>query len=159
MGLFKDMAEARFWDKWDRKFSFGSERYIKPFNTTVKETAESLNISEGQTDVDIATDISDWIHNHHEYKLSKRWKRPEATVREGSGDCEDYTFLLASILPHYGINEFSIVTGEAQIADKGEFHVWLEIDGNVIDPTASKSQQENVEYESELVYDIETEGY
>lgn len=159
ISLFKEMAEARFWDNWESRFSMNSHKYIKPQQPEVADLVGSLNVMSNQTDIGIARDISDWIAGNHEYNLTKRWRKPEDTINEGMGDCEDFTFLLASILPHYGVTDFSVVAGDAISDGYKELHVWLEIDGEVIDPTATSLQAEDVEYQSEITFDIKTESY
>lgn len=159
MGLFDKMAEASFWDNWETKFQMGYNKYIAPDDSMVATQAEKLNISDSQTHIDIAKDISSWIARNHDYNLSKRWKTPAATIKERVGDCEDYTFLLASLLPHYGVTEFTIHAGNADSEGFSEMHVWLEIDGEVIDPTANALQVTGIDYKPELSFDITTDKY
>jgi len=153
-GILSGISESYFWDNWESKMMVNYRKYIAPDSQAVTELANSLNILENQTHAGIAGDISDWIANNYDYKLEKRWRRPEETIQDQMGDCEDYTFLLASLLPHFGVDEFTIVAGEAITGSKSELHVWLEIDGDVTDPTADALQAQSVSYMDELRFDI-----
>jgi len=152
--LFSDISEAYFWDKWESKMMVNNRKYISPDSPDVKQLADGMNILTGQNDIGIARDVSDWIASNYDYKLEKKWRRPRQTIIDQMGDCEDFTFLLASLLPHFGVDEFTIVAGDAITGNLSELHVWLEIDGEVIDPTASALQAEHVRYNSELRFDI-----
>lgn len=159
MGIVQDMAEAVFWDDWESKFSLNGDSYIKPFNEAVKEEAMEIDVGQGLSDIETAKKLSSWIANNHDYKLSKIWKRPEETISDRRGDCEDYVFLLGSLLPHFGVSEFTVVAGTASSHGRDEFHVWMEVDGEVIDPTSEKFENNQVRYEGDLFFDITTEGY
>lgn len=159
MGFLDSIMEANFWDNWESKFNLNGKRYLDPDEQKVRHTVEHLNIAENRSDIEVARDISDWISSNHKYELTKRWRKPEDTLEEGVGDCEDYTFLLASILPHFGIKKFDIVAGDARYSGNSEFHVWMELDGEVIDPTASSLQSETVQYIPELTFNIDMDNY
>jgi len=156
--LLNKMSDAYFWDKWRSKMLVNERKYVDPASREVRQLAQRLKILTNQTDKGIAEDISDWIASNYTYKLEKRWRRPRETINEQMGDCEDFTFLLSSLLPHFGVTDFSIVAGEAVTGDNRELHVWLEIDGEVVDPTASALQATNIDYNRELTFQITTES-
>jgi transglutaminase-like putative cysteine protease len=157
IGVFKDIMVNRFWADWDQKFKRTYEMYVNPDHPDVKMEAERLNISKSQTDIEIAHDLWGYIREEYDYNLTKRWRQPQDTIHEGVGDCEDYCFLIASLLPHFGVNRFTIVAGEAVYQEKGEFHVWMQIGDEIIDPTAAKWKVSKLDYQPELIYEIKTE--
>lgn len=154
IGVFKDLMVNRFWADWDQKFKRANSQYIKPDHPVVVREAGSLNINTAQSDVDIANDLWDYVRDNYGYNLTKRWRHPEDTIDEGLGDCEDYCFLIGSLLPHFGVNEFTIIAGKASFQEKSEFHVWMKVGDSIIDPTAAKWKVNKLSYRPELVYDI-----
>ena len=158
IGLFKDLMVNRFWADWDQKFKRTHRQYINPDAPSVEQEAERLAISENQTDVQIAHDLWDYILEGYDYNLTKRWRHPEDTIHERIGDCEDYCFLIGSLLPHFGVHKFTIVAGKAVYQKKGEFHVWMRVGGEIIDPTAEKWKVSELDYQPELTYEIEVEA-
>lgn len=157
IGVFKGLIVDRFWRDWDQKFKRGYSRYINPDHELVKEEAERLNINPALTDIEIANKLWNYILEEYEYKLEKRWRPPQDTIREGTGDCEDYCFLIGSLFPNFGVNEFKIIAGEAKYQNKSEFHVWMKVDGEIIDPTAEKWKVKELNYSPELTYNIKVD--
>lgn len=157
-GLVEDMAEARFWDNWESRFNLNGGDYIKPYRESVVEASMNLDIPNGLSDVEVARKVSSWIAKHHDYKLEKRWRRPEQTLADGKGDCEDYVFLLGSMLPNFGVKEFTVAIGSAHSHGQEEFHVWMEVGDEVVDPTAKKFGNYEVRYEPKEKFDIEING-
>lgn len=153
-GIFENIMVDRFWYEWETKFTRMSDAYINPNHPLVVEEAERLDIDKNQSDVAIAKELWKYIQNEYKYKLTKKWNRPEESIRIKIGDCEDYCFLLGSLLPHFGVNEFSIVTGSAITENASEFHVWMIVGDEVIDPTAPVDMQREIEYQTELRFDI-----
>jgi hypothetical protein len=55
-------------------------------------------------------DIRDWVATNIDYMLDEQrwgedyWQTPEETLSYGSGDCEDFSVLLCSLLRAYGID-------------------------------------------------------
>jgi len=55
-------------------------------------------------------DIRDWVANNIKYKSDEErwsedyWQTPEETLSYRTGDCEDFSILLCSLLRAYGIN-------------------------------------------------------
>ncbi len=154
IGIFRDLVVDRFWTDWDQKFRRNTERYITPDDPVVSREADSLDINQSLPESKIADKLWEYILDEYDYKLSKEWKRPRDTIIEGVGDCEDYCFLIGSLLPNYGVDEFTIVAGKASYREASEFHVWMEIGGRVIDPTAEEWKADVIEYNPELSYDI-----
>ena len=159
IGLLNEMVEARFWDTWDSKFSLNKRDYIKPDHPEVVALAEELDINVSRPDSQIAKRVSNWIRQNYEYGLEKRWREPQVTIQDQKGDCEDYVFLLASILPNHGVNEYTIVAGDARAGKRSELHVWMEVGGKVVDPTATKDQTEYLTYVPELRYKVNARDY
>lgn len=159
IGLLNSMVEARFWDDWDSKFSVNKDDYIRPDHPDVIALAEELDINISRPDSQIAKRVSNWIRQNYEYDLEKKWRRPQVTIADKKGDCEDYVFLLASILPNYGVNDFTIVAGDARSDNRSELHVWMEVEGKIVDPTATKEQTNYLTYVPELQYKINAGDY
>jgi hypothetical protein len=89
----------------------GFKSYITPECQTVKEALESIlgdppyTLSQCGFD-----DIRDWVADNIAYKSDKErwgkdyWQTPEETLAYRTGDCEDYSILLCSLLRAYGID-------------------------------------------------------
>lgn len=156
-GIFSRMKEQKFWKDWEIRFKLNHPNYINPDNLAVVSAAESLQISESDSNKVITDTLWDFVRDNHGYNLTKRWREPEETLKEGVGDCEDYVFLIASLLPHFGINRYNIVAGEAFFNGGSEFHVWMKVDGKIVDPTAPRDKVPNIEYEPELEFTVNVE--
>lgn len=157
MGLIADMREARFWKGWKDRFEANTDTYITPNNPTVVQATNKAD-SGSITDKDKAMDIWRYIYNNTEYSLSKEWKEPAQTLNEGIGDCEDVTFLAASMLPNLGVDNFKVVIGDMKFpSSKEELHTWVEVDGLVIDPTGKPDESPEVQYTPVQSYRIQTQ--
>lgn len=154
MGVLGDLQEERFWLEWKDKFTDRYNMYINPDNQTVVNYARSLSVPQEGTDYEIAKAIWRHIDSEYEYDLTKKWKQPQEAIRKGSGDCEDYVFLLGSLLPNFGVNEFEVVIGEVRVADKSEYHTWMRVSGEIVDPTANPDEMEGLEYVEEESFDV-----
>lgn len=154
--LLEGVADAYFWDDWDTKFNFNRRKFVNPDDPIVSNTAREIQIRSSEPSR-IAMQVSDWVVSNCEYDLSKEWKLPRDTITEGRGDCEDYIFLTASILPNLGVNNFTIEAGYASVEGVDEMHVWMVVDGEVIDPVAKQFGIQEVDYEPELSYQMEVE--
>jgi len=154
MGLITAMKEARFWEGWKDRFEGSKDRYITPDNPTVVRAAEAAD--KGATSPEeIALNVWQYIYDNTKYKLSKEWKEPAQTLRDGIGDCEDVTFLAASMLPNMGVRNFKVVIGELIFPSGAkELHTWVEVGDMVIDPTGSPGTSPQIEYRPVQTYRI-----
>jgi|APHM01.1.fsa_nt_gi Transglutaminase-like enzymes, putative cysteine proteases len=156
--IVDELLEANFYQGWQERFENESQMFVTPANSTVKGVSDEALMSGQQGPKTSARDAWNWVYNNIEYKLSKEWKTPEQTIREGIGDCEDVTFLIASMLPNMGVNESKLVLGELMFQDGSqEFHTWNIVDGMVIDGTGSMDKAESLQYNAHKTYKIVTE--
>lgn len=154
MGLLKDMREARFWKIWKDRFEDEKSLFITPNKPSVSQAAERAS-RRGLNRKRTAMNIWDYIYNNVDYVLSKRWKTPAETLRESTGDCEDVTFLTASMLVSLGVDDFTIEIGELIYPDgRVELHTWVEVDGLVIDATGRPRREAGLGYRSVQSYRI-----
>jgi len=81
--------------------------------------------------------LRDWVGNNIDYKYdsetygqSDYWQLPKETLQRGTGDCEDFSILLCSLLRANGwsANDVYVVIGE-----KGEScHAWVKINLGIL---------------------------
>jgi len=153
-----ELVEQRFWIEWEDKFESDSNSYITPQHPEVEEAASVASPPMGASDAEIGRAAWDYVYDKVNYKLSKEWKTPAQTLRERTGDCEDVTFLIASMLPNMGVDESKIVIGDLKFPDgREELHTWNEVGGIVIDATGSMSSAEMAEYVPKTTYAIVSE--
>ena len=154
MGLLRDMKEARFWKTWKDRFEDERSLFITPNNPSVSQAADRAS-RRGLSRKETAMDVWEYIYDNVDYILSKRWKTPAETLRERTGDCEDVTFLAASMLVSLGIDDFTIEIGELIYPDgRVELHTWVEVDDLVVDPTGSPRKNPVLKYRSVQSYRI-----
>lgn len=135
-----------FWADWMEKFNNNTHKYITPSNGLVVKESEKVKQSVLMGDIEKAMKASDIVFENIEYKLSERWKTPKETLEEAAGDCEDVTFLLASMLPNLGIEESKIQVGRLETEGGHELHTWNMVDGKVIDGTGMSTMVDNTKY-------------
>jgi len=157
MGLLKQMREARFWKGWKDRFEDSNHRFVTPDNPLIVEvSAEAHNGT--SSDEEAALQAWEYIYDNVEYVLSKEWKEPAQTLRDGTGDCEDVTFLTASMLPNMGVESFKVVIGEMVFPSGAkELHTWVEVGDLAVDPTGSPTEDPSVQYRPVQIYRIKTE--
>lgn len=156
MGLIREMKEARFWKTWKDRFEGEKALYITPNKGSVSQAAERAS-RRGLSREETAMNVWDYIYDNVDYILSKRWKTPAETLREGTGDCEDVTFLAASMLVNLGIDDFTLEIGELVYPDgRIELHTWVEVDDLVVDPTGSPRKDPELGYKSVQSYRIKS---
>jgi len=156
--VVEELVEERFWIEWEDKFEDDSQSYITPGNPMVVDASSSAMKRETGDAKAIAEMAWDYVYNNIDYKLSKLWKVPETTLLDKEGDCEDVTFLIASMLPNMGVKRSKIVIGDMVFPDGSEtLHVWNEVDGHVIDATGSKESRDLAEYKAKTTYVIVAE--
>lgn len=146
MGI-RDLILRPFWDGWIERFNSEKDSLITPSNPVVLSEVERIGTIEG-SDEEVVNALWNHITTTIQYRLSKKWKTPEETLRSGIGDCEDMDFLLLSLLPNYGIYDAKLVIGLITTQrDRNGLHVWVEHNGRVIDPTGQPEDVEGVRYE------------
>lgn len=154
-GFLSDARENYFWNNWKDRFMNSHQRYIDPNGREVVRYAESLNIDTKQYDEEIAVDLWKHVDNSYGYNLTKEWKEPSKTIRDRVGDCEDFVFLMASLLPNLGVNKFDIVAGDSIAGDRSEFHTWLRVSDRIIDPTTGPNEMDGLRYVEKHSFTVE----
>lgn len=154
MGVLESIQEERFWLEWKDRFMDGYYRYINPDNQTVVRYASTLQVPENGTDYEIAEAVWRHIDENYEYNLTKKWKEPQEAIRKQSGDCEDYVFLMGSLLPNLGVTDFEVVVGEVMAGEQSEYHTWMRVSGNVVDPTTGPDRMDGLEYVEEQSFNV-----
>lgn len=88
------------------------ESYITPECSSVKETLRDILGDPPYKLSKVGFDnIRDWVAVNIDYKYDEKrwgvedyWQTPEETLSYGTGDCEDFSILLCSLLRAYGID-------------------------------------------------------
>lgn len=135
-----------FWENWISRFDNNVGTYITPQNKKVSKETNMIDIENTNKE----TALNAWMHvrDKIEYSLSKEWKTPQETLEDKVADCEDFTFLLASMFPNLGIKESRMVVGDLIFPDGvRQFHTWNEVDGRIIDATGSIEVVDMLEYD------------
>lgn len=143
-----------FWQWWANRFESNVDTYITPNNQLVSRRARRSAV--GKTDKQKAMAAWRWLRRETEYELSKLWKVPSQTLRDRKGDCEDYTFLIASLLKAGGSNGHKIKIGELITPDgQRQLHTWNVVSGRVIDATGDPEDVKHVDYNTIRSYTIQ----
>jgi len=153
--VFDEIVEERFWIEWEDRFESESNKFITPRHPEVEEAAAVASPTMEASDGEKAVACQEYVFENIEYSLSKKWKTPAETLSSGVGDCEDVTFLIASMLPNMGVNESEIAIGDLVFPNGDvETHTWNIVEGVVADGTGSKETTEVVSYKPETTYRI-----
>lgn len=145
--IFTELAEARFFDEWSERFNDEMGKFITPDNPLVRKWSEGVDILPFLGREDRAKRVWLYVYNNTEYKLSKKWKTPQETIKSRIGDCEDFTFLIASMLMNVGVEESVIALGEIKYpSGRREYHTWNEVGGATADATGSPDSVSKVNY-------------
>ncbi len=142
-------VDERFWDKWEDKFLSNAEDYITPNEPEVKAAVSNAGVCDSCGVAEKADAVWEYVYDRVDYKLSDEWKEPKQTLEEGVGDCEDVSFLAASMLIRAGVEEFDYVIGYLESDGPDEKHTWLEVDGEIVDPTSPAGGNGGIEYTPE----------
>jgi len=153
--ILSEAVASRFYDEWKARFEDNWQKYIRPESRRVRRWSRRVENMCQACDTGRPIDAWDYVYENVEYRLSKKWKTPNETIRSGIGDCEDVTFLLASIFPAMGVDTHQIVLGEIIFPDgKSEFHTWNEYQGMVIDATGTPESTDMIQYIPEQKWEI-----
>jgi len=147
---------APLWSYWSDRFTDNSDRYITPENVMVKDEADMVRMSATDDKSQKVDEVWEHIYSEIRYSLSKEWKEPAETLKEGVGDCEDVDFLMVSMLPNVGVTEGIVIVIGDLVRDTGRStaHVWVEVDGEIADPTAHPSVVGQLEYDEQERFPI-----
>jgi len=152
--IIDDVAEARFYDDWAERFETEWEQYVRPGDRRVKKWANMAVKDKNKPVEHKAERAWMYVYNNVDYTLSKKWKSPRETINSRDGDCEDVTFLIASMLPNAGVEESKVAVGEIKHGEKTEYHTWNIVNGKVLDGTGGKDAISNQEYIPEKTWDV-----
>lgn len=146
--------EASFWVDWFERFEEEHEQYITPKNKAVGQELRKVKTPKwGET---VSKRIWLRVYDTIEYRLSREWKTPEETIEEGVGDCEDVTFLIASMAAAAGISDNYVQAGYLIFPDgQSELHTWNLIGGKVMDGTGKPSTVRKLRYQPVRTYRVE----
>jgi transglutaminase-like putative cysteine protease len=154
MILGKIMQE-RFFSEWKQRFEGNWQKYIKPDDRRVEQWARVAEPGFGDAE-EIAVTTHSYVYNKTDYKLSKKWKTPRETIRSKIGDCEDFTFLISSMLPNMGVESHELHLGKIEFPDGSEdYHTWNEVGGVVVDATGSREAIKRIQYKTDTKWTIE----
>jgi transglutaminase-like putative cysteine protease len=156
MGIGDELVhELTFWPEWEQRFEAEYDQYITPQNMMVKRAVVKSDAGSVNSDKEQAKKCWQWVADNIKYKLSEKWKTPEETIFSATGDCEDVTFLIASMLARLGIDNSRIVVGYLEKEGyKPELHTWNEVNGMVIDATGEPQDIPNLEYDKEFSFTV-----
>ena len=159
--LFESLRKQRFWIEWERKFLGSSGNpWIVPGNPSVKNAAKRAVKPSSVTESEMVDDVWRWVDKNIKYKLTKEWQRPPELLITKVGDCEDMSFLIASMLHSLGVEESKLLTGYVvRPSGKKMPHVWNEVNGEFIDGTVPHDNTRGIVYEVMDEYEIVTENY
>lgn len=161
MSIIRLAADERFWDTWKDRFLDNAEDYITPNEPAVKAAVSNAGVCSSddgdENSKDLKVDlIWSYIYEEIDYKLSEEWKEPKETLNDGIGDCEDVSFLAASMMLRAGIDGFDYVIGYMEKTGPEQKHTWLEVDGRVVDPTSPLDGNGGMKYTAEERFVIKT---
>lgn len=149
-----EMSDGEFWDWWSGRFVSNQDRFITPMDSSVDKQVSKVQ-SVGKSDMELINDTWDHVRRLTIYKLSKEWKTPAETISEGVGDCEDFSFLVTSMLSALGMkSKLQVGWLERNNGRRGE-HVWAESNGRVIDATGTQESIEGMKYTPTRTFVIE----
>ena len=146
--LFESLRKSRFWIEWQRKFENNADSvWIVPNNRKVSGVRKKAISNSSRTPKQKANDIWRWVYNNIDYQLRKKWQEPEVLIASGSGDCEDISFLIASVLHGSGVQQSKIGIGYI-LGPQGrqEPHVWNVVDGQIVDGTLPPDFEGEISY-------------
>lgn len=157
----RQIIMAPLWSYWTDRFTSNSDKYITPENVMVRDEADMVGTPPSNERMEIVEDVWEHIYSEIRYSLSKEWKEPAETLKEGVGDCEDVDFLLVSMLPNVGVNEgIEIVIGDLiRNTGRTSAHTWVEVDGKIVDPTAHPSVIGSLDYDAKERFPIKFENH
>lgn len=157
--LFESLRKSRFWIEWQRKFENNADSvWIVPNDRTVKEVRKKSISNSSRTPTQKANDIWEWVDKNIDYNLRKEWQVPRELIASGSGDCEDISFLIASVLHGAGVKNSKIGIGYV-VGPQGreEPHVWNVVDGRIVDGTLPPNFEGQLQYKVIEEYTIKNE--
>jgi hypothetical protein len=155
--ILDELVEERFFSEWKQRFEGNWRKYIRPDGRRVERWARAAETEFGDAE-DIAVAAHAYVYNNTDYKLSKKWKTPRETIRSKVGDCEDFTFLISSMLPNMGVGSHGLHLGKIQFPDgTQDYHTWNKVDGAVVDATGSREATKRIKYKTDTKWIIDRE--
>jgi len=158
MGIIDNILMSHFWEEWQEKFENSTEKYINPDAEGVLDESKQVNFDGTSTQQEVAKRV--WVYVAHEirWRLTKEWQEPEELIRTRIGDCEDMCFLMLSMFPHVGVDRGELVIGDLIKPNGGGGpHVWIEVEGKVMDPTGMPEDVNRMKYKQIKRYNMEYE--
>lgn len=155
--VLRSIMMEKFWRDWEDRFMREHDRFITPSSNLVQEESNKVGGSCCGGCIQKATNV--WLHINRniQYKLSKKWKTPDGTLKDGIGDCEDMDFLMLSMLPHTGVEKAKLAAGHLKTPSNSGPHTWVVVNGKVMDPTGTPQDVQRAEYRKEIEFSINYE--
>ncbi|MBI5539675.1 MAG: transglutaminase domain-containing protein [Bacteroidia bacterium] len=100
--------------------------YITPSNKDVIAIVHQLSGNQIESCFNYVSLNIEYVIDKQQYGFDEYWAFPEETISRRMGDCEDTSFLLASLLLASGINQNYIRVVIGFLHRKG--HAWVEVD-------------------------------
>ena len=152
----RDLIHGRFWIEWTNKFEESADTLITPDNMDVMDEFNAAGTSEDETPLQNKLTLWNHVHELIQYTVTDEWQTPAQTLERGKGDCEDYSFLMASLLEYLDPDENCIQVGYMDYPDgRTEEHVWNMADGLLIDATGSPDAVGSMGYRPVREFQIE----
>jgi len=147
-----------FWHQWNERFLTEQDTFITPEAPAVTEAVTTAIDNMALPPTTKAMRIWDHVDSIRDYKLSKEWKTPTETINEPTADCEDVTFLIASMLSAAGVSQHEIHTGYLVFPDgTPEAHTWNVVQGDIIDGTGRPGAVQEYRYDTVTRFTINRE--
>lgn len=153
------LLDGIFWDDWEERLADEADKFVTPNDPVVVEEANKIDINGARTERDVALDTWRHVARRIDYELSKEWKEPRQTLQEGVADCEDLTFLIASLLPNLGVEKSFMHAGDLIFEDGDEQkHSWNVVGGMIVDATGMPEDIVGLKYRPLLKFRVVSNG-
>ena len=143
-----------FWTYWSDRFLSGHHTYITPRDPAVIDATTDATTNTSSA-YNTGLSVWDWVAQHTTYTLSKDWKQPAQTITEGKADCEDVTFLIASMMLAAGYQDTDIAIGYLVYPDgTAELHTWNTIAQEPVDGTGTPGNIDQYTYDTVATFTL-----
>jgi len=155
-GIIESIVMERFWDGWEDKLLQEKDRLITPNSKEVINETKTIGFENDMDKLAITKKIWTHVERTVDWTLDKEWQSPDKLLTTRRGDCEAMCFLILSMLPNAGVYDGELVIGNLiRPSGRGGPHVWIEVDGVVMDPTGTQESVKDMEYEEVNRFKIE----
>jgi hypothetical protein len=120
----------------------GQEFFLDEFLTPVaKEVKRITDTVKGETLAEVGAKMFEpvkeinYVTDQEGKGVPEYFKYPVETLKDGTGDCEDQAYLLASLLTGTGVQNVTVMFGTVEVEGKSFGHAWVEAEGKFIEST------------------------